>query len=488
MAALPCKGMRMRRWISVLLIVAMVIVAAVPARPAEALGPLVLTPAALWAIGTVLVAAGVTIGQHPEFQAAVARTLERAGDAARAFIDRFTSEGKATVPAELDQAVKETVQAIQAGEWQAYRVEGTRVEIVNTESALYHGSFGMDGPWQGVLDLPLARDLGSSSSDIFWIEGDGWNIAWDVRSRNGRYDGENLCVADLAMSAGGPSADLLGWTNLRHVLEVYGPATTGCWQNVPAPVRAMVEGDRLEFWVWRAGQGDWELVYAQDLPTEAGFSDGFRIGIQREVHYVASPVRVVQLSGQLGDRALAPGFSLEGMQVGAVPGAATWEDLLDVDTEDVPLEIPISPGVDIPEDASWWERVLGNILGTVYQGLNGVRSAVAAVSSAISVAWSTVWDIGTVELELPDFSVGVTDRFPFSLPWDLYRLVAVFNVEPVRPEFTWDFWGDGTVTAEIVLPEALDGLASVWRSLFLIGWGVALMFATRRFMGGGQDW
>lgn len=83
---------------------------------------------------------------------------------------------------------------------------------------------------------------------------------------------------------------------------------------------------------------------------------------------------------------------------------------------------------------------------------------------------------GDVVLPASDYQVpGLSGVFPFSLPWDIYRIYSALNAEPVRPE--WDVTVyipvlDIQVPMHIGFPEdvapAVDNFMSLARKLILI--------------------
>jgi hypothetical protein len=78
----------------------------------------------------------------------------------------------------------------------------------------------------------------------------------------------------------------------------------------------------------------------------------------------------------------------------------------------------------------------------------------------------------------------VTTKFPFSLPWDLYRLLALLNADPVRPDIHVDQSFRGMPFKFDVTFEWLDPYMPFFRGFIIISFCVMLVHATRRLMGG----
>lgn len=78
----------------------------------------------------------------------------------------------------------------------------------------------------------------------------------------------------------------------------------------------------------------------------------------------------------------------------------------------------------------------------------------------------------------------VTTKFPFSLPWDLYRLLALLNADAVRPEVHVDKKLGNMPFKFDVTFEYLDSYMPFFRGFIIISFCIMLVMATRRLMGG----
>lgn len=102
---------------------------------------------------------------------------------------------------------------------------------------------------------------------------------------------------------------------------------------------------------------------------------------------------------------------------------------------------------------------------------------------------------GGFTFELPDFSLpdlsglnwsisGLTEKFPFSIPFDLLAFFTVLNAEPETPEL------QGTINLGLVDWSIdwdlhnFDNIASLLRNLEFIGFCIALILITRRLIKG----
>ena len=78
----------------------------------------------------------------------------------------------------------------------------------------------------------------------------------------------------------------------------------------------------------------------------------------------------------------------------------------------------------------------------------------------------------------PMYLTNVTEKFPFSLPWDIGRLIKKFDVEPVAPVFEVPIVSE-TITLDLT---EFSELASIVRFFVLIGFILALIFISTKLM------
>lgn len=79
----------------------------------------------------------------------------------------------------------------------------------------------------------------------------------------------------------------------------------------------------------------------------------------------------------------------------------------------------------------------------------------------------------------------VSTRFPFSLPWDLYRVLSLFAAEPERPHIRIDENYMGMPFRFEVDFSFLDPYMPFFRGVIVVGFCVGLILITRKIMGGG---
>lgn len=90
---------------------------------------------------------------------------------------------------------------------------------------------------------------------------------------------------------------------------------------------------------------------------------------------------------------------------------------------------------------------------------------------------------------LKNVGVAFTNKFPFSLPWDILRLVQCLRQDQELPNLTLQFYmplDNEPTTFTMVWPDFMPMVASWIRSFCLIMTGIGLVYSTRKLMGGGQ--
>ena len=83
--------------------------------------------------------------------------------------------------------------------------------------------------------------------------------------------------------------------------------------------------------------------------------------------------------------------------------------------------------------------------------------------------------VENIPLVASNYMLDVTSKFPFSLPWDIYRVLNVLNATPTRPEWDVNVYVpilDVHVPFHIGIPdevsEDVDAFMSLWRGFLLI--------------------
>lgn len=142
------------------------------------------------------------------------------------------------------------------------------------------------------------------------------------------------------------------------------------------------------------------------------------------------------------------------------------------------------------------------ILGGLQGLLESIKNGVLAIPGWLSSILSKLGDISLPDIEFPDIAgiisniftvpddisinmdplknLTITDRFPFSLPWDLKNSIALLSSTPQAPEFEFDIKGE-TLNIDF---EEFSSLAQISRSIMVLIFTVVLIIITRRFIGG----
>lgn len=130
---------------------------------------------------------------------------------------------------------------------------------------------------------------------------------------------------------------------------------------------------------------------------------------------------------------------------------ATWEDIQGISAGTVPTTTltETSEGLIIGEATAGIPYPIPDTTapGEVLTGLGGIMGLLQGITNWIAQLWNLITGIFEIPEGLSlDFSSlrleGFKDKFPFSIPWDIYRAIAVFAKTPETPEFTIDIETD----------------------------------------------
>lgn len=124
----------------------------------------------------------------------------------------------------------------------------------------------------------------------------------------------------------------------------------------------------------------------------------------------------------------------------------------------------------------------------IYAGQSAAAAAAAGAAAALSSTGVLTTDIAnTAEGDVLDFSKLkfaanlFTNKFPFSLPWDLKNMVTTFGSGSTSaPQIPI---GIGSISGNIDMSR-FNSLAAAVRVLELFAFGVGLLFGTRKLLGG----
>lgn len=151
----------------------------------------------------------------------------------------------------------------------------------------------------------------------------------------------------------------------------------------------------------------------------------------------------------------------------SIPIPDTWDDVLEGDP---PAD---GPGEVVPPDG---------ILGYLASLLAALLAIPQSIADSITSTFTTNKSGDTIDFTKLKFAANLfTNKFPFSLPWDLQSMVNTFGSgstnAPVIPI------GIGNVTTEIDMSR-FNTIAAAVRVLELFAFGVGLLFGTRKLLGG----
>lgn len=130
---------------------------------------------------------------------------------------------------------------------------------------------------------------------------------------------------------------------------------------------------------------------------------------------------------------------------------ATWEDIQGVISGSVPTTTltETAEGLIIGEATAGipYPNPDTTAPGEVLTGLGGIMGLLQGITNWIAQLWQLISGIFAIPEGLAlDFSslrlVNFKDKFPFSIPWDIYRAVAVFAKSPETPDFSIDIETD----------------------------------------------
>lgn len=147
-------------------------------------------------------------------------------------------------------------------------------------------------------------------------------------------------------------------------------------------------------------------------------------------------------------------------------------------------------------------KVLTNADGTVVTDANGIPRTVATTDGATWIDTKTGETVttGTGEGSIPidgdvtkvnwgklqEIPITFTEKFPFSLPWDILHAVKELNVTPEKFKIKENFKvGNINIPIDIELPEWIDKYTPFIRFGFVMVFTIGLIYATRSLMGGG---
>jgi|GEM_PF-6137578 hypothetical protein len=197
-----------------------------------------------------------------------------------------------------------------------------------------------------------------------------------------------------------------------------------------------------------------------------------------------------------------------------IPRAKTIENVNDIPAGTDLVFNPVSQSWETPQGKVWQGtdaqldvaipdvKVLTNADGTVITDANGIPRTVATSDGATWIDTRTGETVttgtgeGTTPIDdditkvnwdkLKEIPITFTEKFPFSLPWDILHAVKELNVTPEKIKIHENFKvANINIPIDIEVPEWIDKYTPFIRFAFVIVFIIGLIYATRSLMGGG---
>lgn len=117
------------------------------------------------------------------------------------------------------------------------------------------------------------------------------------------------------------------------------------------------------------------------------------------------------------------------------------------------------------------------LISNIWESIKGIWESIKGIPMAIVGDFSSV-DYSALQ------GIGVTDKFPFSLPWDLHKVLSIFDVPEVNAFPTFevnDFFG---ASFAIQVPSDFLVYAGYVRWALLVAFDLGIIWGLRQLMGG----
>ena len=192
-----------------------------------------------------------------------------------------------------------------------------------------------------------------------------------------------------------------------------------------------------------------------------------------------------------------------------ITGTLNWDNVESKKENDksIALPIPGNLGQLVGQgSADFWDNT-DNLVGTGDITVPNVDNPSIDLDVDDTISFPTVGDVPDVDVpdvDVPDVDVpgndivvpsfpnfgdsldfspmyltNVTEKFPFSLPWDIGRLIQRFDVDPVAPVFDISIFSE-TITLDLT---EFDELAAIVKFFVLIGFILSLIFISTKLLG-----
>jgi len=273
-------------------------------------------------------------------------------------------------------------------------------------------------------------------------------------------------------------------------------------------------GGLLSIVYYSANENSYHTYYT--WPSTATFNEGSEVNIEYTGSSVLADINY-DIKDSMGNRFIVPPAT-----VAEIIGK-TYDDIVYNPENEIPA-MPVGLRY-IPGDGSIsldWDAVPGANYYQVYvagvviaAGITATNYLVGNLTNDISydIGVSAVNDVGTSEIAtttavpsavaagdvsangidltpLKVLGVEFTNKFPFSLPWDLVRaLQSVYidtsTLSDIQLQFYMPF-SDTPINFSLQWPEFVSLYARWVRAAFLIITGIGLVYSTRKLLGGAQ--
>lgn len=172
-------------------------------------------------------------------------------------------------------------------------------------------------------------------------------------------------------------------------------------------------------------------------------------------------------------------------KIGTVTGVDTLVSLVQQIADDIKT---LKEGGTLSADFSDTNGLLKDI-----KKLLGTLIAVQAAGDVADLLTDTVGDkisdfVDNLKSGVSEVTDALQDVFPFSIPWDLMTILALFAAEPEAPVFDIPVhlgkFADQTIHVDL---SDFESVSVICRAFLSISFAVGLMYLTIRLTGGGKD-
>ena len=146
--------------------------------------------------------------------------------------------------------------------------------------------------------------------------------------------------------------------------------------------------------------------------------------------------------------------------------SSIWDWLIDTFTgiKDLILDIP---------------NILSDIWDWLIDNLTGIKDVILSIPENIGNIINDLFIPKDMYIDFgPLQNVIIKEKFPFSLPWDIYNIISVLSAERKAPKWTFNIKN----TELIIDFSQFEHLAAITRTMLLITYILILIILTRRFI------